>query len=851
MDYDMIQMLPSDDPTYREYIAFKKQFGQDGSVMVIGIESDKILQLEAFNKYYDFTKTIENLDGVDTLLSLTNAFNIKKDTVTGKLTLQEVIKEKPSTQHELDSLMAELFRLKFFDGLLYKKSDTAFFTMIAVTLDKKILNTKKRLQFVKEVHNISESFSADTGIDMHYSGMPYIRSKTMAKVSNELAIFIFLAALILAIILFLFFRSFRVVLISILIVSIAVIWVLGTLSLLEFKITILTAIIPPLIIVIGIPNCIFLLNKYHYEYKRHGNKIKALSRVVQKVGNATLLTNVTTASGFATFIVVRSSVLSEFGIVASLNILGVYLLSLLLITIIFSYLNSPKTRHTKHLERTFFRRIVSRFIRIAIDYRNYVYIITAVILVLSVIGIQRIKTTGNVVDDIPHRDPLYQDLLFFEHHMTGVLPFEIKIDTREKNGVFSHNARTLYRINRLYRILETDTNFSNYLSKPLSIVDGICFLNQAHNNGNEKFYILPSAKDLAELKQYIDPEQSDDDNTFNAFLDTSRRVTRISLQMANIGTNKIKRLKDSLHPVLEEVFNPPRWYNSFFEEDEPLSTLYQELDMNGNTEIINVNDSSMEEFTAEEWENFSAEEKEAIVASYRLPDQYDVAPTGMAVVFLKGTNFLIRNLFISLGLAVLLIALFMAWMFRNIRMVIISLIPNLLPLLVTAAVMGFTGIPIKPSTILVFSIAFGISVDDTIHFLAKYRQELRLHSGNKRKSVIMAMRETGFSMIYTSIVLFFGFSIFIASGFGGTQALGILVSLTLLVAMLTNLLLLPSLILTLERLIHTKEIKKARIQIYDDNETYEDREIDAEFKKFLRKNLKQLNRKKPKKRKNR
>ena len=105
--------------------------------------------------------------------------------------------------------------------------------------------------------------------------------------------------------------------------------------------------------------------------------------------------------------------------------------------------------------------------------------------------------------------------------------------------------------------------------------------------------------------------------------------------------------------------------------------------------------------------------------------------------------------------------------------------------------MGYLGVAIKPSTILIFSIAFGIAVDDTIHFLAKYRQELITNNWEVKKSVYNALRETGVSMFYTSIVLFFGFSVFTVSNFGGTVALGALVSATLLFAMLSNLLLLP------------------------------------------------------------
>lgn len=834
MDYEMVQMLPEDHQTSRDYEKFKDMFGQDASVIFIGMKDKKIFELKYFQKFYDLTQQISSIDGIDSVLSIARIYDVRKNDKTKTFELVNIVKDRPENIEEVDELFEKLDNLPFYKDILFTYScNNDLIHIIAITLNQNILNSKGRIAFVNQVRQLADQFSDDTGIELHFSGMPYIRSEIMAKVKGEVSIFIILAAVVMAIILYLFFRSFRVVAVSLLIVGIAVVWVLGTMHLLNFKITILTAMIPPLIIVIGIPNCIYLLNKYHQEYKRHGNQIKALSRVVQRVGNATLMTNMTTAVGFATFIIVRSDVLKQFGLVASLNIIGLYLISLSLITIIFSYLPAPTDKHVKHLENMFFRRVVSRLVRIAMDRRKYVYLTTFIVLIFTAIGITFITTTGNVVDDLPEKNPVVQDLNFFENHFTGVLPFEIKIDTKEENGVFENNGRTLYRISRFYRELRNNSYFADYLSSPLSVINGVSFLNQAMNDGIPAHYIVPPVSDLAEIRRYI---SNDDINSkaLSPFIDSTGRFTRISIQMANVSSNEIRKIKDSLDPLITEVFNPPRWYNKTLGKEEDITTLISEFETSGNLNVDAKTYSDVHDFSADDWNGFENNKKEEILAFYKIPDLFDIVSTGMAVVFLEGTYFLLKNLFQSLGLAILLIAVFMVWLFRSSRMVIISLIPNIIPLCFTAAIMGFTGISIKPSTILVFSIAFGISVDNAIHFLAKFRQELQLNKGNRRKSVVLALRETGFSMLYTSITLFFGFAIFIASGFGGTQAMGILVSLTLLLAMLTNLLLLPSLILTLEKLIQTKKLKKARFKIYDDEDSGSKLEIEPEFKKLFR-----------------
>ncbi|MCK4289003.1 MAG: MMPL family transporter, partial [Bacteroidales bacterium] len=360
-----------------------------------------------------------------------------------------------------------------------------------------------------------DEFGKKYNIDVHYSGLPYIRTITSKKVEDELKFFVYMALLIASIILFIFFRSFKAVLFTMIIVGISVVWVLGTISLLGYKITILTGILPPLLIVIVVENCIFLLNKYHNEYKSHGNKVKALSRVVQRIGNANLLTNATTAAGFAAFIVTGNKILVEFGIVASINILIAFILTLFLIPIFFSYLPPPKKRHIKHLEKSIVGKIIERVVYIVQNYRTVIYIIAAMVITIGIIGITRLKTTGNIVDDIPHKDPLYVDLMFLEKHFKGVMPLEITIDTKKKRGVMK--LSTIKKIDKLQEVLASYPE----LSKPLSIAEVIKFSKQAFYNGNEKMYSLPNNQEKNFILSYIPKFESKKKTILNSFIDTN------------------------------------------------------------------------------------------------------------------------------------------------------------------------------------------------------------------------------------------------------------------------------------------------------------------------------------------
>jgi predicted RND superfamily exporter protein len=521
-------------------------------------------------------------------------------------------------------------------------------------------------------------------------------------------------------------------------------WTFGFLGLLKYEITVLTALIPPLIIVIGIPNCIFLINKYQHELKLHGNKVKSLQRVITKIGNATLMTNVTTASGFATFIITESKLLKEFGIVASLSILAIFVLCLLIIPIMYVFLPYPKERHLEHLNRRWTNGFVDWMAFMVKRRRITIYITALILLVLCVIGINQMKISGSLIEDMPKKTEFFEDIRFFEQEFNGIMPLEIMVNTKRKKGVMK--LSTLKRMNELEELITEIPE----LSKPISVVSLVKYAKQAYYNGNPKYYQLPTSQENSFILSYAKSSSSDVDLLKN-FVDSTGQYARITTFMKDIGTDKMERIEESLNAKIAKVFPE---------------------------------------------------------------DKYEITMTGKALVFQKGTKYLVKNLLLSLSLAIFLISLFMAYLFRSFRMIIVSLVPNLLPLIITAGLMGFLGVPIKPSTILVFSIAFGISVDDTIHFLAKYRQELQANHWRIKPSVYAALRETGVSMFYTSIVLFFGFSVFIISNFGGTVALGALVSVTLLFAMLSNLLLLPSLLLSLERTIARKDIlREPSIQI--------------------------------------
>lgn len=742
-------ILPDDHPATVQYNAFKSIFGEEGNAIVLAVRDSSLFTPSKFNRWNKLSKQLEAFPEIDYVVSTDNLQILKKNNEEQVFEMELLVPDALKTKAEIDSLKNFLFQeVPFYDNLIYNAQSGTIQTI--AYLDKDIMNTAVRNEFIlNDLRDLVNNFEEETNLDVRVSGMPYIRTWNTKSIVDEIGIFIGAALLVTSLIFFFFFRSFRATIISMCVVIIGVMWAFGILGLFRYEITILTALIPPLIIVIGIPNCIFLINKYQQEVKKHGNQALSLQRVISKIGNATLMTNITTASGFATFIILDSDLLKEFGIVASINIVGIFILSLLIIPIVYSFMPLPKTKHLKHLNKKWIDLFVSWMERIVRHQRIGVYITSVIVLVLSIIGIYQIKITGSRIEDLPKNTHYFKDIRFFEEEFDGIMPMEIVVDTKRKNG--ATKPATLKRIDRLGGVIDDIPE----LSKPVSVVNLVKYSKQAFYNGIPKYYQLPTSQENTFIMDMA-RKSSGNGDLLESFVDSTGQTARVTTFMRDV---KIERMEEIEEDVLESI-------TKFFPAE-----------------------------------------------------RYNVYMTGKALLFLKGTRYLVKNLLLSLALAIGLISLFMAYLFRSFRMIIISLVPNLLPLVITAGLMGYLGVPIKPSTILVFSIAFGISVDDTIHFLAKYRQELAANRWQIKKSVYGALRETGVSMFYTSIVLFFGFSVFIISSFGGTKALGGLVSATLLFAMLANLILLPSLLLSLERSIANKQVlRKPQIDILPQEE---------------------------------
>ena len=751
LSYQYADAIPRDNPKYKEYQAFRQKFGEDGNTMVIGVQTKDFFSPGFFQKYAALVTELEKAEAVDNILSVPGAINIIKDTANGKLKTEKLA--VTIGVENADSFRKTFENLPFYKGLLYNAETGAY--MMALSINKEVINSKRRQVVIRNIVEIADKFSKDNKIEMHYSGLPYIRASVMTMIKSEMRLFLILSFALTAVILMIFFRSFMAVLTSMVMVAIGVVWTMGTIVLLGYEITMLTGLLPSLIVVIGIPNCIYFLNKYHSEYQKNPNKTKALLRMVDSMGIVTLFTNMTAAIGFGVFAFTQSNLLRTFGIVAAIDIVALFVISIIFIPALYSFLPPPKGRHTHYLQSKWINGLLTSVNKWVFSHRPWIYAFTGLVMAVSLLGMYQLRTIGYIVDDLPEDEKVYVDLKFFEKHFTGVMPLEIVIDTRKKNAATS--------LTTMQKIEELNNEIKGFpeMGRVLSYVEGVKFARQAYYNGDSSSYGVPNMFDGAFIQPYL-RGNTDKKSMFgkivNSFMDSTRQIARLSINIADVGTNRLPVLLDSLKPKALAIFDT---------------------------------------------------------------SAYDVTFTGTSVVFLEGSRFIINSLGESIILAFIMIFGCMIFLFRSWRVLLISIVINIVPLVITAGIMGWSGIVLKPSTVLVFSIALGITVDVTIRFLVNFRQELARNNNNISAAVHKTIHDTGLSIIYTSLILIVGFGVFILSRFEGTQSLGLLTSLTLFIAMVTNLVLQPALLLWMDKVMR-KTAKPPGWLIGDDEKEKED-----------------------------
>ncbi len=715
------QVVPESDPEYQEFLFFRKIFGEDADVLVGALEGKNVQNKNFIKELETAYLEIKKIQGVKSFLLFSKApklvFNREK----------ERFEFVPLFGSPEDFNIKEFEKLPIYKKLLYNPEIHSY--LLAVRFDDKTLNSKLKHKVVPEVLSKIETIAGKYDIKFHYAGLPYLRVYISSQLPKELNLFTLLALLLTALALYFFYRSIYAVIFPLILLGLSSLVTLGIIGFLGYKLTLLSGLLPSIIVILGIPPSIFMISDYHDEYTKYKNKYVALRRMIQKLGLVTFMINANTAFSFLTLYFTEVTQLQEFGIVAFLGTMATYFLTLILIPGIFSLLPPPTEKQLKHLEAPLINKYLSHVIRSVNNHRKLIYLITVVIVVISAWGLTRLKAVSYLTDDIPKEEKIYSDFKFVEQSVGGSLPFEIMFDTGKKGG-----AKKYKNLKKIEALQDSLLKYQN-LSPSISYVNFLKWLRQAFYDNDPKEYSLPTKDELPLILSFVKKKNFKGGNSemgFDKLVDSTQRYIRISAFVKDIGSVEMPELIDSINKDIQTIFKKKK-------------------------------------------------KKQKVIV------------TGTTKIFLKANEYLLDNLAWSLLAAFIIIGLQMYFLFNSFKIMVISMIPNLIPLLLVAGIMGFKGIPLKPSTALIYEMAFGIAIDNSIHYLAMYRY-YRKKKMKIAEAVNQSLRITGLGIIYTSIVLFLGFGIFVPSKFGSTQALGLLTSFTLGIALFSNLYLMPALI---------------------------------------------------------
>ena len=701
----------------REFQETGRVFGRSETVLYVVLYEIDPLEPSFLKRLDRLTRRVAAFRGVESVLSLTNVPHLQR--AGAELKTAALYDSTASSE----ALRSTFETQPFLDRLLL--SDDGEATVMMVRIDHEFNNTPERVDLVREVAAEAEALPGEAA----FAGFPYLRTQYAERVTRESPLFTVLALLVSLAFLFATFRAWRTVVLPTFVVGLCIVWTFGLMALFGVKLNIVTAVLPALIVIIGMATAIHLTTKFYDQYALLGDKRRAVLETVRTVGLATFLACLTTAIGFAVLLISGNHLLIGFGGFAAIGIMLLYGLSITIIPIAFARFRPPRTDVAALATHDRFSDYFDAKARLIQRHGGIILGVTAVLVGISIFGLTRISTDIFVFTDFYEDDPLRRDLAVFEEKFSGVLPLEVVVES-DKEGRF----KTLGALRRIEQLQKTLATFES-VGKTMSAVDLVKMGNQAYFGGHPGAFRLPSNYELPFLQnalgRFIGSErQSELFENLPLFVDSTFRMTRIYLGVADIGTEQMNILADSVRALTAEAFSD---------------------------------------------------------------DEYEVIVTGTAIMSTRSGESLVRNLIISLSVALVLISVLMAMLFRSRALTFISLIPNVIPLLIVGGTMGFAGITLKPSTALIFSLAFGIAVDDTIHFLAKYR--IHRDAGlAKNEAIQKTLGETGKAILFTSLILMSGFLVFTLSSFGGTVNLGALTALTLGVALVANLFLLPALL---------------------------------------------------------
>ncbi len=710
-DFNLEGFYPEDDVVIRDYERLENEFGRDDNTILIGFRSDSLFSESVISDLRDLTEKLESVSFIQEVLSIWQAQHIQQD--NNQLSFTSYFNKTDIADTEWSVVKSEITSNPLYKGLLINEEGTA--TAIILTIDDSENTYANRNRIISSIEEILADY--EYNYQFHKSGIPYYRNQYVNMLNSEIVMYITISSVLIILLLWYLYRTIWGVLFPMIIVWTTLLFTVALMHLTGGYIEIMSSTIAPILLCVGVADAIHMISKYDDAREKGLVKRKSILEMLNTLGNATLLTSVTTAIGFASLISSTVMPMKKFGIYTAVGVIIAYLVTILFLPAALRL--SKKKRVIDEKSGSFYPFLNKWLLKLAAVNRLYykkVLIAGALLTLFFFYGMQTLDVNGRIFDDLKDDTQIMQDSRFFAESIAPQFPMEFIIDTGEPESALSLSA-----LRKLEQLEEALLSFPE-----IHRATGLhTLIKEIHRvMGNEGEYKLPDT-DAAIAQYALLLEINEFDELYN-LVDFDYRTLRVTAFTEDAGSKRINAIRDEIDTKISVIFSD---------------------------EIVTI--------------------------------------TGTTILSADLTNKIVYSLAWSILLALSAITLIMVVLFKNMKLVIIALVPNLIPLIMVGGIMGFLNVDIKPSTAVIFTIALGIAVDDSIHYLARFRIEYL-----RRKAMMPALTattvRTGRAIILTSMILIAGFATLITSAFTSTAMMGILVCTTIFAALIADLFMLPS-----------------------------------------------------------
>jgi len=709
--FNFEQFFPQGDPDLDFFQEFIAEFETDDNFLLVALDNEPsvfdtafLTRVKAFSKEarkeLPYAKQIQSLP----------EFKYPVMTPFGPSSISAIHLD------DLEQLKKDSVRLMQDERIKYNLINTAGNSTIVIIKTEDEVLLKESDEIMSSIYILLEKHGFDPE-DYHMLGRPYFQSDLAVIQKKEIIMSTLISGVLISIIMILLFRRWVSILIALGSIGVGLLIFMGILALIGRGLSLMAALYPVLMLIVGTSDVIHIMTKYLDELKKGKQRKAALEVTIKQIGLATLMTSLTTAAGFATLLSSKILPIQEFGLNSALGVLVAYIVVIGFTCPILSFFEKEQLiSDHKKIDR--WGGLLDKAYHFSLNNKRLIYVTSLVMLVIFGIGISKVNTNYDLVNNLPRSAKITADFKYFENEFAGFRPLELAGSIQEGYEIYD------YEVVQAVAKVEDHMKSQPEIVTALSLGTMVKSINQMNHRNNPDFYKMPDESEYKKVRRLVSKIPS---TGVDVLISKNKRKTRISTKVKDVGAENVKALNRRVDKWIAENIDP-----------------------------------SVIQFKQ----------------------------TGTGLLLDKNSEFVKDSLLQGLGIALLIVSVLMGLLFRDVKMLFLALIPNVVPLLFAAALIGYTGVSLEAGVSIVFAIIFGIAVDDTIHFLSKYRLASQQY-GDKEKAMQVTFQECGKAIIFTSIILFFGFLVLLFSDNQPSQVIGMLISVTLLSALVADLTILP------------------------------------------------------------